>query len=160
MANYLADTSALIKVYHPESGSDFMTRLIWNLGNRIYIAPVTLVEFESVLAIKQRTRQISAEEADASKSRLSGDIKSTFVRGTSSMRPWHLRSAGLLIRRFGVGHSLRAMDAIQVAIAYELYSEKRIHFFLTSDVRLFGVAKALGIPSIDPTGTEPSLALS
>lgn len=159
MANYLADTSALIKLYHSEPGSDYMEQLIGNLGNRIYIAPITLIEFESVLAIKQRTRQISAEEAEVSRSRLSGELKSEFVRGTASVRPGHLRSAGLLIRRFGVTHSLRAMDAIQVAIAAELYDEKRIHFFLTSDIRLFGVAKTLGIPSIDPAGRESSVAL-
>ena len=159
MANYLADTSALIKLYHAEHGSEYMEQLIGNLGNRIYISPITIVEFESVLAIKQRTLQIPAQEADNSRSRLRADLGWEFIRGTSPITPVHLRSAGLLIRRFGVTHSLRAMDAILVAIASELYSEKRIHFFLTSDIRLFGVAKALGIPSIDPAGREPSVAL-
>lgn len=55
MLRFIADTSALIKLYHPEEGAEFMIGLMQRPDARLLVSPFTLLEYESVLAIKQRT---------------------------------------------------------------------------------------------------------
>jgi PIN domain nuclease of toxin-antitoxin system len=53
---YFVDTSALAKLYHQEPGSDYVERILNERSSKGIISRVSLVEFESVLAIKVRTR--------------------------------------------------------------------------------------------------------
>ena len=56
------DTSALVKHYHAEAGTDAVDRLIGEPGAEILIARLTLVETISVFAIKVRTGEFDAAE--------------------------------------------------------------------------------------------------
>lgn len=55
MAGYFVDTSALAKLYHEEFGSDYVEGMLNRPGSRGMISRLSLVEIESVLAIKVRT---------------------------------------------------------------------------------------------------------
>ena len=52
MPNYFLDTSALAKRYHKENGSEYMDRILDRSGSRSLISNLSIVELESVLAIK------------------------------------------------------------------------------------------------------------
>lgn len=55
MAGYFLDTSALAKLYHQEPGSDYVEQILNQRGSQGIMSRLSLVEFESVLAIKVRT---------------------------------------------------------------------------------------------------------
>jgi predicted nucleic acid-binding protein len=50
MAEYLLDTSALVKYYHPEVGSSRVIALVDDPGNVSYLSRLTLIEIHSVFA--------------------------------------------------------------------------------------------------------------
>ena len=59
MASYFLDTSALAKLYHQEAGSLHVERLIEQPGSTVIISRLSLIEMESVFAIKVRTGELS-----------------------------------------------------------------------------------------------------
>ena len=62
MPLYYFDTSALVKHYHMEAGTDAVDRLIAEPGARLAIVRLTLVETVSVFALKVRTGEFDAAE--------------------------------------------------------------------------------------------------
>ena len=58
MPRYFLDTSALAKVYRKELGSDLIDRLVVEPGSYRLISRLTIIEMESVLALKARTGEI------------------------------------------------------------------------------------------------------
>ena len=55
MAGYFLHTSTVAKLYHQEPGSDYVEHVLNQQGSKGIISRLSLVEFESVLAIKVRT---------------------------------------------------------------------------------------------------------
>jgi hypothetical protein len=55
LAAYFLDTSALATLYHEELGSDYVERILNEPGSKGIISRLSLVEMESVFAIKVRT---------------------------------------------------------------------------------------------------------
>ena len=62
MTRYFLDTSALVKHYHNELGTDAVDRIIGEAGAELLIARLTLVETISVFAIKVRTGEFDVLE--------------------------------------------------------------------------------------------------
>jgi PIN domain nuclease of toxin-antitoxin system len=58
---YFFDTSALAKVYRKELGSDLIERIVAEPGSRRFISRFTILEMESVLALKFRTGDIDEQ---------------------------------------------------------------------------------------------------
>jgi predicted nucleic acid-binding protein len=159
---FIADTSALIKVYHPEQGAEFMAGLVHRSDVRMFVSPFTLLEFESVLAIKQRSKQIEPRDAEISRARLTADLTVRLIRTTGPLTPGHLTSARVQIERFGVEHGLRGPDAIQLVVALEHFNLRLISCFLSADRRLLEVAGLCGLPVINPESrkdSDPALVL-
>ena len=61
MSNYFFDTSALVKIYHKEVGTELVEEIYENPENTIYISHLTKVELISALCKKYRTNDISHE---------------------------------------------------------------------------------------------------
>jgi predicted nucleic acid-binding protein len=94
LAGYFFDSSALVKLYHSETGTSVVDQIANTTGNLIRISRLTVAELTSAFAIKVRTQSISREDADA------------FIRTISKRR--HKRQAGgFFDRRAGV-HQGRA----------------------------------------------------
>ena len=62
MTRYFLDTSALVKHYHTELGTDAVDRIIGEAGAELLIARLTLVETISVFAIKVRIGEFDVLE--------------------------------------------------------------------------------------------------
>ena len=58
MSLYFVDTSALVKYYRREEGSDVMERLFAAAADQRVISRLTMVEMESALATRVRTGEI------------------------------------------------------------------------------------------------------
>jgi predicted nucleic acid-binding protein len=61
---YFFDTSALVKRYAVEQGSDWVQSVAVDRGSDIYIASVTTVEVTSAVARKLRGGHLSQVDAD------------------------------------------------------------------------------------------------
>jgi uncharacterized protein with PIN domain len=70
------DTSALAKLYHQEPGSDYMERLFERQTEyRLIVSPLTLIEMESVLAIKMRTKNLDQMGRQTAQDRVGADLR-------------------------------------------------------------------------------------
>ena len=54
MEYYFLDTSALVKIYHRESGTDVILNIINKNNINIYISDIAVIEFHSALLKKVR----------------------------------------------------------------------------------------------------------
>lgn len=57
---YSLDTSALVKHYHQEEGTDVVERL-FKASDRLIISDLSIIEFYSAIGLKVRTREITAK---------------------------------------------------------------------------------------------------
>ena len=149
MAGYFFDSSALAKVYHPEIGSTTVDRIVQEPSNRIQISRLTAVELPSVFAIKVRTNVITREDSHA----LSRQFREDLVSGkfqVFGLREAELNMAEHLIEQYAHDLRLRAMDAIQVAVALALKNQGSVDHFVTADKVLCNVAAMEGFSVVNP----------
>ena len=96
MPGFFVDTSALAKLYHRELGSTYLERLLLNSGTRFWISRLSIVEMESVFAIKVRSGQLDISNLAIARRRLRADLaqKRVFVAPpTTEEQPDPVRSA-------------------------------------------------------------------
>ena len=74
MPRYFLDTSALAKVYRKELGSDFVDRIVSEPGSQRLISRFTILEMESVIALKFRTGEIDEQSLLMARRRLEADL--------------------------------------------------------------------------------------
>ena len=74
MPRYFFDTSALAKVYRKELGSDFVDRIVSEPGSERLISRFTILEMESVIALKFRTGEIDEQSLLMARRRLEADL--------------------------------------------------------------------------------------
>jgi hypothetical protein len=71
---HFLDTSALAKLYHEEDGSQYVERLLTAPESNTVVSRLSLVEMESVLAIKVRTGELDVAGRDLARRRLRADV--------------------------------------------------------------------------------------
>lgn len=120
MSGYFLDTSALAKLYHQEDGSQYVERLAAVGGSNAIISRLSLVEMESVLAIKVRTGELDAEGRELARRRLRADVAQRRIKVGPAIDEAHYRMSRNLLARYGVERGLRTLDAIQLAVAVGL----------------------------------------
>ena len=74
MPNYFLDTSAVAKRYHKESGSEYIDRILEQSVSRSLISNLSILELESVLAIKRRTGEINQQSLEIARRRFRADL--------------------------------------------------------------------------------------
>lgn len=157
MPNYFLDTSALAKLYHREAGSEYMDRILTEPGSRSLISRLSIVEMESVVAIKVRTGEASHQDAEIARRCLRADLIHQRLLVGPPIRTHHYQTARALLVRFGVAEGLRTLDALQLAIALDLQQIGLIAVIVAADQRLWRVAALVGRK---PGETRPVIGLS
>ncbi len=150
MTGYFLDTSALAKLYHAEIGSDYVESILNQPGSKGIVSQLSLVEMESVLAIKVRTGALDESGRSLAPRRLRADIARDRLFVGPPIEPKHYRSAAKLLRVHGVSRGLRTLDALQLAVALDLLEESWISVMLSADKRLCEAAEVCGCPAVDP----------
>lgn len=136
-----ADTSALIKLFVAERGSDEMRRLVQ--GSTVAVSELTWAEAHATFARRLREGHDPEPAHDA--------VVARFERAWRQMlrvplsQPV-LRAVPDLCRR----HPLRAGDAIQLASALLLAGQGVSITYACNDARLLTAAAAEGLPTFDP----------
>ncbi len=150
MTGYFLDTSALAKLYHEEIGSDYVESILSRPGSKGIVSQLSLVEMESVFAIKVRTGALAESGRSLALRRLRADIARDRLFVGPPIEPKHYRSAAKLLRVHGVSRGLRTLDALQLAVALDMLAASWISVMLSADKRLCEVAEVCGCPAVDP----------
>ena len=148
MALYYLDTSALVKLYVREPGTDRMLQLAnRTASNQLAVLALAQVEIWSALRRRERAREISRVAADQVLASFQRHLESKFLR--QAVTDAILDEACNLIDK----HGLTAFDAIQLAgyFALRTASGKNIPTFVSADRELLHAAEADAVPVMDPS---------
>jgi predicted nucleic acid-binding protein len=159
LPNYFLDTSALAKRYHKENGSEYMDRILEQPGSRSLISNsnLSIVELESVLAIKMRMGEINLQSLEIARRRFRADLARQRLLVAPSVNEGHFQSARKLLVRYGVAEGLRTLDAMQLAVALDLRRMGHITVLVAADQRLCRVASLAGCSAVNPEQLGPVL---
>ena len=147
--NCYFDTSALCRLYHLEPGSDVVDRLMNEPGARHCLSWLTMVETQSALAQKVRTREITSRKFQLLRKRLKTDVVRRRLLVVRMLRRY-FDEAGALLAKYGTKQRLRAADALHLAIAMDLWREGAIGCFVTADALLVTLARREGLTVVNP----------
>jgi predicted nucleic acid-binding protein len=143
--NVFFDTSALVKFFNVEQGTERVTELILNRRNRIFISELARLEIYSALYRKFRNHQIDNVQLNEA---ISGFNDQLVQFNLESMNQLILDEAGVMLQNFGKNYGLRTLDAIHLA-TFSLIAEKSWVFVCSDDI-LGKVVKELGFKLINP----------
>lgn len=142
---FFFDTSALIKFFHKEEGTDAVTGLILNEENQTWISEAAGVEFLSALYRRFRNKEIDENKLEVAISAFEEQMKSFHIEPFGNVT---INEAKLLLKKYGKTLGLRTLDAFQLA-AFTLICEDD-WIFVTSDTRLYGIAVQIGFKAMNP----------
>jgi uncharacterized protein len=145
MPRYFFDTSALIKLYHQEDGTETVDQLVEKDQPTIVVSDLTVVEMVSALAKKVRTQEITAETFHTAVAAFEQDVTAFENHATT---PTIMLAARQLLKKRGLSHGLRTLDALQIAAALSAHKWEVLDLFIASDRRLTTVAKQESLPTL------------
>lgn len=149
-AIYFCDTSAIIKLYHAEIGTDCMESIFGDNQCSIMISELTLVEFDSFVLKKVRTGDITDSAKNEAMKNFKKDCRNKFL--VNSLDSRIIRSAKKLINKYGNKLSIKTLDALQLGSC--IVEEQECLHFVCADVRLNKICKLEGVSTINPETTN------
>jgi predicted nucleic acid-binding protein len=146
------DTSALVKLYVRERGSEQLIALATDPArHRLALLAFARVEFRSAVRRRQRAGDIGDKVAESLIASLAQHLQDFFI--VQPVTDNTLDEAERLID----AHALRAFDAVQLAGArvLEQTGAKEL-VFVCSDLKLCGVARQVGLRTFNPESDDPA----
>lgn len=139
------DTSALVKIYHREVGTDTVLA-IYKSDTPIYISELSRIEFLATMFRKYREHTITRDTLQALIAKFRQDVAQRYnVLKFSSLV---IDEADNLLRRFGEQRGLKTLDSLQFAF-FITYCEHETQF-TCSDTLLSQLVKTEGFGVIVP----------
>jgi len=146
LAVYYLDTSALVKLYVIEPGTEQMIRLADSDEPTLAIFGLSRVEFRAALRLRERTGDVSHDDAEKLIAMMEDHLQNLYL--IQPVTEQVIEEAAALVDR----HPLRAYDAIQLAGCLTLRSRSSERpAFVCSDLRLLSAARDEGLVVVDPT---------
>ena len=143
--NYFFDTSAMVKLFHEEKGSDAVESIVAKHENQIWALELVRLELFSAIARRCRQREISRTDFFDLISDFEEQLE-TFI--IEPMGHAVLVEAEKLMKKFGLKHGLRSLDALQLG-AFRLLADTD-WIFLCADRKLCDIAEECGIKVKNP----------
>ncbi|MFH0724750.1 MAG: type II toxin-antitoxin system VapC family toxin [Pseudomonadota bacterium] len=144
MTRYFLDTSALVKIYHREDGSDYCMGLYADQSTLI-ISEFARVELHSAIFRKQRQKELNVKASKAVLQRFDCDCEDRYeVFHVASLV--YDEACRLLFRYAGV-YGLRTLDSLQLA-TFLTYCEKNEDCFVCADKGLAAVVEKEGVQGV------------
>ena len=147
MPLYYLDTSALVKLYVREPGTERLLSLADRASeSRLAILALAQVELRSAVRRRERSGEIPAAVAAQLLEVFKRHIEARFI--TQAVTDFVLDLASVLVDRY----ALRAFDAVQLAgyLALKSSAGSDVPVFVCSDRELLNAAAQEGIPILDP----------
>lgn len=143
--NYFFDTSALVKYFHVENGTDIVTKLIKDNASEVYVSDLARLEFASALYRRYRNNTLDELRLHSALLHFENQLKSFYVEPITQIV---FEESLALLKRFGKEYGLRTLDALHLG-TYNLISETG-WCFVTSDSVLEEVGKQFGCLVLNP----------
>jgi uncharacterized protein len=143
---YFLDTSALVKLYVQEPGTERLLSLVSvQPENRLAVLAISVVELRSAVRRRQRAGDIGADAATAILETVQSHMETRFIR--QAVNDSVIDIALEMIDRY----ALRAYDAIQLAGCLSLCAITAEAFtFVCSDQRLVEAARSEQLKVFNP----------
>ena len=138
MAPVFVDTSALVKYYYPEKGSDQLEGILLNAA-RAYLSQVAIAEFASALMKKVRTRTLEIAMEVLIWDAFQDDLTSGQME-LISFDARHYQRAAEIIIGYGQTERIRTLDSLQLAAALDVHNAN----FVCADKFLSDIAVKMG----------------
>ncbi len=132
------DTSALLKLYLPEPGSDELNRTVEGRDD-LLVSDLAVTETVSALSRRLRQGALTREVARRVQHAIVGGLDDGVYRRVELTRDVHRRAEHFLLSLTGT--ALRAADALHLALA----TSARAASLASFDVRLGAAARAVGL---------------
>jgi uncharacterized protein with PIN domain len=139
------DTSALVKVFHEEEGSEVITPLIKSKDNEVWISELARIEFLSAIFRRVRNREMNDQQLNEA---VNGFEEQLYFFNVEPLGQAILREAELLLKKYGKTKRLRSLDALQIG-TFSLISERGWYFLAADDI-LCEIAEDMGFAVINP----------
>lgn len=139
--NWFMDTSALIKLYHHELGTDNLIQSFSRYPDDLIITFTDLsrVECHSTLMKRVRIGKLSLTKATEASALLEQQIKRFRIVTIDSIAR---ELAIQLLHQIAHQNNLATLDAMQLAAAILSHQELAIDYFVTCDKRLLSFAQS------------------
>lgn len=146
MSLYYLDTSALVKLYVREAGTEQMIRLAsLSSGHSMVVLVLARVEFRAAVRLRERMGDLPNEAAETLLARMEEHLQSLYL--VQLVTEAVIQGAAALLDR----HALRAYDALQLAGCLTLRAQLgESPSFVCSDQRLLKAAEQEGFAVFDP----------
>jgi predicted nucleic acid-binding protein len=147
---YFFDTSALVKRYHEEPGTQTVVECFRDPHNLLLICNLSIAELIAALHKLERQGRLPHEAVEAARGQLMLDLLSAKL-GVVDVQRHHVFEAETLILQ----HSLSANDAIILACLLEARAQQPV--FVCADTRsgLLRAAEAHGLSTLNPLTPAP-----
>ena len=146
-ARYYLDTSALVKLYHQELGTDQVELLFTQPNHSLIISELAAVELYSTVARKLRTGEIEEAAFEEVCNNFEDDCHRRFVM--TALNATVIQGAKRLLRHYGKVKPLRSLDALHLA-ACSIAFPAEAKIFVCSDKRLLEIAALEGHEVLNP----------
>jgi uncharacterized protein with PIN domain len=143
--NLFFDTSALVKFFHEEKGTDIVTDLILEQNNEVWISELGRLEFISAVFRRFRNKELDEGQLNTAVDSFENQIAEFNLEPLGHAV---LEQAELFIKKYGRTYGLKALDALHLG-AFSLISEKNWSFVVADD-NLCKVAEVIGFATINP----------
>lgn len=140
------DTSALVKFFHREKGTDVVVSLIADPNNEVWVSELARLEFICALHRRFRMKEINEDELNKA---LHGFSEEYSKFNTKKVGRAVLNEAEVLANRLGKSLGFRALDAIHLA-TFNLFNELAEMPFVAADDILVNAAQSIGAKVINP----------
>jgi predicted nucleic acid-binding protein len=151
MPTFFLDTSALLKLYHQEIGTERVEEIFQQTENTLVISELAVVEFYSSLARRVRMKEVTPEAQAEAIQNLDEDCSQRFV--IEPLGSVVLQQAKNLLRKHGNSKSLRSLDALQLAGGLVVARRGELTF-VSADSRLVDIAQLEGLLTLNPESSS------
>jgi predicted nucleic acid-binding protein len=148
LALYYLETSALVKLYIREPGTERLLQLVRSASeNRFAVLSLSQVEFRSAIRRRERVGDLDAKIAGLVLDRFQQHMETKFLR--QPLAESMLDAACEMVERY----ALRAYDAVHLAacLALKAVSGPESPTFVCADRQLLQSAMSERLPVLDPS---------
>lgn len=138
--NFFLDTSAVVKIYHQEKGTEKFTQHLAGISEELFLtmSDLTKIELHSSLLKKYREKKID----DKSLAEVFQLFEVDFKKYNIIVIDGVIKNIALsLLDSLGIKYSLRSLDSLQLASAIFSNNYSKIDYFVSSDKKLLNIAK-------------------
>lgn len=154
MKVYFLDTSALVKRYHRERGSEEIDALFAEQDRQIIISDLSIIELGSALAKKVREGEVTVEKYRRAIGFFCQDIV-TGILQIETLEEVDKAMAAALVETHGLRTNLRTLDSLQLAVIKRV-SEAQLDQVLCADRSFCSLMQKEALIVQNPEEERPS----